>query len=183
MPNDTMAGRMPGKGKRLFAIGGQGSDPIEIGDSAHEGVTFFTVSDHNIFDRSGHIVAKDLPKNAAVEIFGHGLTFDQHPGMGGFVEDEQVEALGQLAQFDFPFHGDIGGGIILYLEQVLDEVLTHPLLWGEAYPLAAQVIPDFLLVLFRLTKLKWMGRIVDFNHGLKLFVKFTNNEDKRRNRW
>lgn len=127
-------------------------------------MAFFAVGDHNIFDGDGHIVAKDLPEHAAVEGFVHSLAFDQHPGLGGIVEDEQVEAFGQLAEFHFPFHCDIGSGIILYLEQVLNKVLSHPFFGGEAHPLAAQVIPDLLFMLLGLTQLKWMGRIVDFDH-------------------
>jgi hypothetical protein len=50
--------------------------------------------------------------------------------------------------------------------------------------LAAKVIPDLFLILFRFPQLKWMSRIVDFDHALRLnFAKFTNNEDKRRNRY
>ena len=54
-------------------------------------MAFFAVGYYNIFDGNGHIVAKDLPEDAAVQGFVHGLAFDEHPGLGGIVEDEQVE--------------------------------------------------------------------------------------------
>lgn len=100
---------------RLIAIGRQGSDAVEVGEAADEGVALFAVSNYNIFDGNCHIVPEDLPEDAAVQCFVHGFAFDQHPGLGGVVKDEQVEAFGQLAQFHFPFHGDIRSGIVLYL--------------------------------------------------------------------
>jgi|SRR5580698_2127080 hypothetical protein len=175
---------MPTQGKRLFAIGREGGNAVEIGEASGEGMAFSAVGNNDIFNGGCHIVTKDLPKNAVVEGFVHGLAFDEHPGLGGVVKDEKVEAFGQFAELYFPFHGDIGGGIILYLEQVLNEVLPHPFFGSEAYPLAAKVIPDLFLILFRFPQLKWMSRIVDFDHALRLnFAKFTNNEDKRRNRY
>lgn len=100
-------------------------------------MAFFAVCDDDIFDGDGHVVAEDLPEDALVEAFGHCFAFDEHPGLGGFVEDEEVEAFVELTELHAAFDGYVGRGVVFDEKEVLNEVLSDPFFRGESNPLFA----------------------------------------------
>lgn len=99
--------RREGAGGGSLAIGRQGGEAFEVGQTFDEAVAFFAVGDDQVFDGDRHIVAQDLPEDLLVEDLAHCFAFDEHPGLGAFVEDHQVEAFGELTQFHFSLYGNI----------------------------------------------------------------------------
>jgi hypothetical protein len=151
-------------GWELFVITRKGEEVIKVFFALDKGMTFFAVGNDDIFDRNGHIIAQNLPEYAAIEPFAYGLALNEHPGLGGFVKDEEVETFVELTQFHSALHSHIGGGIILYLQEILDKILTDPLFGSEADPLFAKFVPDLLFVSFGFFDLKGVFRVVDFDH-------------------
>ncbi len=130
-----------------------------------EAVVADAVGDGNVGGGEGEIVAECLVEDAGSEGYGGGLTLDEKPGVALAGINDNIEPLRATVEVDFFFEGDEPGGACLVADEVVDEMLAHPLLGGEGDETATDDVIDERRVALPLETVV-EGRKGEVFHGL-----------------
>ena len=89
------------------------------------------VGDGNVGGREDDVVAECLVEYLAGEGDGRGFAFDEKAGGAVFAESHDVEAAGHAVEVDGTLDGNGGRSVAFVPDEVVDDVLAHPLFGGE----------------------------------------------------
>lgn len=100
------------------------------------------VGDAQVGCPEGNVVTECLVEYPAGKSNGRSFAFDEEPGLSLAVEDDEVETAAQAVELYFALDSDERSRITFLVDEVVYQVLAHPLLRGEQNVFLAEDVED-----------------------------------------